>query len=264
MWWRVRVFGLEVLIGLLVGALGLVQLLFKVPLNTITGDGELVEKVAAALVTIGGTVLISGFFRFFFSLRLEQIEKRILDSLLLGRHAFTRAIENFQPKGYNPRPEERFMACRYLYWKTRDATGKPMWLRFLPVDWHMGVLPFLESHGRIDHPRFGGNFTYHLAMVELQSCLAIAATRMKADGAADAEMAGVYLFTIPVGETATLAGFLRHVNMASGQSLSACVLSTGPVEEAELERIWLSGCGQAKVDRNFPVGDEVMAQPAVA
>jgi hypothetical protein len=258
--WKFRVFALEMVIGGLIGVLGLLQLLLKVRVIPIAGDAELMEKIAAALVTIGGTVLLSGIFRFAFSVRLDETEQRILDSLLMGRRAFTKTIENFQPKGYSPRPDQHFMACRHLYWRTKDAAGTPMWLHFAPIDWQMGVLPFLEAQGRIDHPRFGPNFAYHLAMVRLQRCLVIAATRI--DGAADTEITGVYVLFVPV-EPAKPTGFLRHMNMAGDQSLSACLLSTSPIADTDLEPTWLAGSGKDKVDRNFPLA-EGLASPVAA
>jgi hypothetical protein len=100
--WQFRVFALEMVVGLLIGAFGLLQLLFKVRLLPVTADPELMEKIAAALVTIGGTVLLSGIFRFAFSVRLDDTEQRILDSLRLGRNEIVAAITNFHPKGAQP------------------------------------------------------------------------------------------------------------------------------------------------------------------
>jgi len=260
---KFRVFALEMLIGLLIGGVGL-ALLLKFAAVRFTDDNELLEKVAAALVTIGGTVLISGIFRFAFSVRLWGTEQRILDALVLARHELVRTISNFQPKGSSPRPMKQCADYRYLYWRTREDSGKAMWLHFRPLAWGTPVLPFFEAHGDIDSDRFGESFQYYLAMVQLQNCLAISATRINPDGTPFGEMAGVYVFAIPVGTPTRLYGFLRHVNMEGSQSLSSCILSTVPVAEDQLDRVWLAGSGKARVDRNFPVGDEVTAQTAVA
>jgi hypothetical protein len=222
------------------------------------------EKVAAALVTIGGTVLISGIFRFAFSVRLDEIEGRILDSLRLGRHEIVAAVSNFHPRGHSPRPHDHWRSYKHMYWRTKDDIGTTMWLRFSPLEWGTGILPFLETHGVIDNERFGANFKYYLTMVQLQSCLAVSATRINPDGAPNGEMAGVYIFAIPIGTPTRLYGFLRHLNMGGSQSLSSCILSTVPVAEDELDRVWLAGSGKSKVDRNFPAGDEAMGQVAVA
>lgn len=139
-----------------------------------------------------------------------------------------------------------------------------MWLCFSPLEWGAGVLPYVEADGTIDSPHFGSKFAYHLAMVQLQSCLAVSATRINPDGAASGEMSGVYVFPIPVGTPTRLYGFLRHLNMAGDQSLSSCILSSAPITEADLDRLWLAGSGKAKVDRNFPAGDGATVQTAAA
>lgn len=262
--WQFRVFALEMVVGLLIGAFGLLQLLFKIRLLPITADTELMEKIAAALVTIGGTVLLSGIFRFVFSVRLDDTEQRLLDSLRLGRNEIVSAITNFHPKGHSPRPHDQWRSYNHLYWRTRDEGGAAMWLRFSPLEWGAGVLPYVEADGVIDSARFGSKFRYHLAMVQLQSCLAVSATRVNPDGVANGEMAGVFVFAIPVGTPPRLYGFLRHLNMAGDHSLSSCILSTVPIPEADLDRLWLAGSGKAKVDRNFPAGEEVTTQSAVA
>jgi hypothetical protein len=262
--WQFRVFALEMVVGLLIGAFGLLQLLFKVRLLPVTADPELMEKIAAALVTIGGTVLLSGIFRFAFSVRLDDTEQRILDSLRLGRNEIVAAITNFHPKGHSPRPDDQWRKYNHFYWRTKDENGATMWLRFQSIEWRTNVLPYLETDGRIEDPRLEGTFNYHLVMVKLQGCLAVSATRAVSDGASDSEMAAVYVFSIPVSKPVRLYGFLRHVNMAGNQSLSSCILSSAPIEEADLDRLWLAGSGKAKVDRNFPVGDEATAQTAAA
>jgi hypothetical protein len=261
---KLRVFALEMLIGLLLGALGFWQLVLKQPLIKFSDNVELMEKFAAAVMTIGGTVLLSGIFRFAFSVRLDNTEQRILDSLRLGRHEVVKTISNFQPKGHNPRPGDECLAYKYIYWRTKDDTGTPMWLCFSPLEWNTRVLPFLDAYGVIDKEPFRENHRYYLAMVQLQRSLAISATRITLGDTPEGEMAGVYVFSIPVGLPTRLYGFLRHVNMAGDQSLSSCVLSKTPIAIDQLDDIWLAGGGRAKVDRNFPAGDAVGSKVVAA
>jgi hypothetical protein len=100
------------------------------------------------------------------------------------------------------------------------------------------------------------DFRYYLTMVQLQNCLAIAATRTNPDDTPQGEMAGVYVFSIPVNPPTPLFGFLRHVNMAGRQCLSPCVLSMGPIADTALDREWQAGSGGGKVERNFAAFDD--------
>jgi hypothetical protein len=249
---KFKEFGLEMVIGLLLAIVGLTQLLTKFPLIKLTSDSELNEKVAAALVTIGGTVLLSGIFRFAFSIRLDNTETKIIGALRHASHEFIGTIASLQPKGLNPRPHDRYAAYKYLYWRTKNDMGTVMWLSFAPFTWRMRVLPFFDTHATIDGPEFK-EFRYFLAMVQLQNCLAITATRVNPDDTPFGEMAGVYVFPIPFGAFGRLCGFLRHQNMAGHQSLSSCILTTEEIKDAaELDAIWLRGCSEAQVDRNLP------------
>jgi hypothetical protein len=74
-----------------------------------------------------------------------------------------------------------------------------MGLHFSALEWGTPVLPFFEAHGEIDDKIFGQNFQYYLAMVQLQNCLTISATRINPDGTPLGEMAGGYVsFQFPL------------------------------------------------------------------
>ncbi len=258
---KFKEFALEMVIGLLVGTLGLLQLMFKLPLVKFTSDPELMDKLAAALVTIGGTVLLSGIFRFAISVRLDSAEKRIFSAIAAAGDKFAGAISSLQPRVLSPRPDDQFSAYRFLYWRTKDDAGTVMWLSFSPFAWRTRVLPFFDAHATVDGVI--GYMRYFLAMVQLQHCLVVIATRVGPDDAPSGEMVGVYIFQIPVGATNRLFGYLRHQNMAGQQSLSPCVLSCNAIEDkTTLDQIWVRGAGTMQVERNFP--DEETLKPKMA
>src|SRR5262245_56031338 len=95
---KFKEFALEMFIGLLVGTLGAVQLLYRLPLVGLP-SGDMTDKFAAALVTIGGTVLLSGIFRFAISVRLESAETRILAAVDKAGRDFCSTIASLQPRG---------------------------------------------------------------------------------------------------------------------------------------------------------------------
>jgi hypothetical protein len=257
---KFKEFALEMFIGLLVGTLGMVQLLFKVPRLGLTSD-EMLDKFAAALVTIGGTVLLSGVFRFALSVRLEGSESRILTAVEQAGRDFCFTIASLQPKALSPRPNDDCAAYRFLYWRTKDDAGQVMWLSFSQIAWRARALPLFDSHAILEGMR--GSLRYFLAMVQQHNCLLVSATRVNTDDTPIGEMAGVYVFSIPVAANDRLCGFLRHQNMASRQSLSPCILSMEEIhDKSELDRIWVRGAGGMQVDRNFPSDD--VAVPTLA
>ena len=238
---RLQVFALEMAIGALVGSLGLLQLVYGVP--PLFDDPEMLRKFAASLITIGGTVLASGLFRFFFALRLEHTETHIVDALSAVTAAFTSTIAKLQPTGVNARPQDRYIQYRHLHWRTRDTKNRPIWLRFSNLSWRKQVLPFLEADASIDHPEFADSHHFVLAMVELRGCVAIVATRFNPDKTPHGEMAGVYLYPIPISAGPQLFGHLRHLNMCGEQTLSPCILSREVLEPGVLDGLWLDGGG---------------------
>jgi hypothetical protein len=259
---KFKEFALEMIIGFLVGSIGLIQLLLKIPIIGVAKDIELNEKIAAALVTIGGTVLLSGIFRFAISVRLENAEKRILGAVAQAGRDFIGTIASLQPKALTPRPNDEYGTYRFLYWRTKDELGNVMWLSFSRFAWRTRVLPFFDAHANIKGVK--GTFRYFLAMVQLQNCVVVTATRVNPDDTPFGEMAGVYVFPIPIGAADHLCGFLRHQNMGGRQSLSSCVLSAEEIRESsDLDRIWVRGAGEMQVDRNFP-NDEVLAPQMAA
>jgi hypothetical protein len=257
---KFKEFALEMIIGFLVGTLGVFQLMFKLPLAKFTSDPELMDKLAAALLTIGGTVLLSGIFRFAISVRLDSAERRIFSAISSAGEKFAGAIYNLQPTVLDPRPDDEYSAYKFLYWRTKDETGTVMWLSFAPFTWRMRVLPLFDAHAAIEEVR--GNLRYFLAMVQLQHCLVVTATRVTPDNKPFGEMAGVYIFTIPVGATSRLYGYLRHQNMAGRQSLSPCVLSSEMQDKEDLDQIWVRGIGAMPVESNLP--DEAGHKPKMA
>jgi hypothetical protein len=257
---KFKEFALEMFIGLLVCTLGMVQLLYRVPLVGHTSH-ELMDKVGAALVTIGGTVLLSGIFRFAISLRLENAENRIVSAVEQAARDFCVAVTGLQPKALNPRPNDDCAHYRFLYWRTKDQADQVIWLSFSQIAWRTRALPIFDSHAILEGIK--GNLRYFLAMVQLHNCLVVSATRVNADDAPIGEMAGVYVFAIPVAANERLCGFLRHQNMSGRQSLSPCILSMDEIrDQSELEKIWMRSAGTAQVDRNFPSDD--MAVPTLA
>ena len=72
---KLRIFALEVALGVAVGALGLMQLVYGVP--PWFSDPEMLRKFATSLITIGGTLVGSGVFRFLFSMRIEATERNV-------------------------------------------------------------------------------------------------------------------------------------------------------------------------------------------
>jgi hypothetical protein len=130
---------------------------------------------------------------------------------------------------------------RYLYWRTRDRKNQPMWLHFSGLSWRKQVLPFLEAEAAIDDPEFADNHHYVLAMVELRGCVAVVATRFNPDKTPHGEMAGVYLYSLPISGGSQLFGHLRHINMGGDQCLSPCILSRELLDEAGLDRMWVEG-----------------------
>jgi hypothetical protein len=132
---------------------------------------------------------------------------------------------------------------RYLYWRTRDRKNQPMWLHFSGLSWRKQVLPFLEAEAAIDDPEFADNHHYVLAMVELRGCVAVVATRFNPDKTPHGEMAGVYLYSLPISGGSQLFGHLRDINMGGDQCLSPCILSRELLDEAGLDRMWVEGGG---------------------
>jgi hypothetical protein len=253
---KFKEFALEMFIGLLVGTLGMVQLLFKVPRLGLASD-ELLDKFAAALVTIGGTVLLSGVFRFALSSRLESSEGRILAAVDRAGRDFCLSIASLQPRALSPRPNDDCAAYRFLYWRTKDDAGQVMWLSCSQIAWRARALPLFDSHATIEGIR--GNLRYFLAMVQQHNCLLVSSTRVNADDTPVGEMSAVHVFAIPVAASERLCGFVRHQNMASRQSLSPCILSMAEIsDKSELDKIWMRGAGSAQVDRNLPSDDAVV------
>jgi hypothetical protein len=260
---KFKEFALEMCVGLLVGALGMLQLLYKVPIPGLSGlaSPELMDKVGAAFVTIGGTVLLSGIFRFAISARLEHAENRIVAAVEGAVRDFCTTISSLQPRGLNPRPNDDYAGFRYLYWRTKDELGQPIWVSFSKIAWRTRALPVFDSHATLEDIR--STLRYFLAMVQLHNCLVVSATRVNADDTPLGEMAGVYVFAIPVAANNRLCGFVRHQNMASRQSLSPCILSMEEIgDRSELDRIWVRSAGSVHVDRNFP-GDD-LSMPTLA
>jgi len=257
---KFKPFAFEMAIGGLVGALGLLQLVYGVP--PLFSDPEMLRKFAASLITIGGTILASGAFRFVFSMRLDRSEQQIMQKLdevsrafgaTLGEatDVFASTVRRLQPAGVNNPPQDQFTQYKHLYWRTQDAKRSPMWLHFSELVWRKQILPFLEARTGIDHPEFAEHHDYVLAMVELSGCVAVVATRFKPTGAPHNEMAGVYVIAIPINPGRQLFGFLRHVSMGGRQCLSPCILSTEKLEKADLDQLWVAGEGGGDVERNF-------------
>jgi hypothetical protein len=254
---KFKEFALEMFLGLLVGALGMVQLLYKVPVVG-AASHELMDKVGAALVTIGGTVLLSGIFRFAISVRLENAENRIVAAVERAARDFCVTIAGLQPKALNPRPNDDCAAYKYLYWRTKDEGGHVIWIAFSQLAWRARALPIFDAHATIEGIK--SNLRYFLAMVQLHNCLVVSATRVNADDAPAGEMSSVYMFSIPVAANSRLCGFLRHQNMASRQSLSPCILSMEEIGDwSELDRIWARSAGSLHVERNFPADDKAVS-----
>jgi hypothetical protein len=101
---KLRIFALEVALGLAVGAVGLMQLVYGVP--PWISDPEMLRKFATSLITIGGTLVASGFFRFFFSMRLDATERSILDRLDGVTDSIGATIARMLPAGVANRPSD--------------------------------------------------------------------------------------------------------------------------------------------------------------
>jgi|GEM_PF-4895149 len=257
---KFKPFALEMAVGGLVGALGLLQLAYGVP--PLFSDLEMLRKFAASLITIGGTMLASGVFRFVFSIRLDRSEHQILHKLDdIGRtfnktleeagQVFASTLGRLQPAGVSGRPQEHLLRFRFLYWRTERQDGTPIWLRFSELAWRKQVLPFLEAKADIAHPDYAEHHDYVLAMVELRGCIAVVATRFMPNGLPHSEMAGVYLFAVPIDPGRQMGGFLRHVSMRGRQCLSPCLVSVEALDGADLDELWSWAEGGGRVSRNF-------------
>jgi hypothetical protein len=257
---RFKPFAFEMAIGALVGLLGLFQLVYGVP-NPFT-EVETLRKFATSLITIGGTVLASGAFRFVFSERLDRHEKHVLAkldgirdnfqaTLSEAGKVFAGTITRLQPPGVNSRPQDQYAQYKYLYWRTQDPRRQPVWLRFPELIWTKQILPFLEAETSIELPTSVEPQSYMLAMVELRGCVAVVATRFKPNGAPHGEMAGVYVLAIPIAAGKQLFGWLRHVSMAGDDCISSCILSTEKLDGQDFDRMWLEGEGGGNVEKNF-------------
>ncbi|MDX2203851.1 MAG: hypothetical protein NW223_13950 [Hyphomicrobiaceae bacterium] len=241
---KAQPFFMEMVVGALIGIVGLSQFVYGYP--PVFNDPELLRKFAASLITVGGTVIASGFFRFVFSLRLDNTEARITGELDGIRLALVSAISKVLPGDLNVRPQYQ-LYC-YLYWRTIDQRGEPRWLQFSELKWKKQVLPFLEADATIDDGYFNDNHSYRLAMVELPGCIVIAEIR---DGNNN-EMAGINFFPIPIAGGPHLFGHLRHMHMGGKQCLSPCVLSRERLDVELLDTIWLDGDECAGVVYNLP------------
>jgi hypothetical protein len=251
---KLRIFALEVALGVAVGALGLMQLVYGVP--PWFSDPEMLRKFATSLITIGGTLVGSGVFRFLFSMRIEATERNVSTRLeatqrsILGQlddvtRSIVSTIGRMLPDGVASRPSEKHMEYRHLYWRTEDLSCKPIWLRFSELQWKRQILPFLEARAAISE--FSDAHEYLLAMVELRDHVVIVATRLGAH-----EMAGVYSFAVPLVKGDQFFGCLRHISMARNECISACILSRVVLSAADLDRMWAESHQGIKMVMNFP------------
>lgn len=257
---KFRVFALEMALGALIGAFGLLELVYGVP--PLFSDLEMLRKFAASLITIGGTLLTSGLFRFLFSMRLDGSETRILSKLDEVSAHVTATIMRMLPAGVSGRPNDGHMEYRHLYWRTQDSKTRPMWLSFSDLAWKKQILPFLEARTTIKQAEFASHHDYLLAMVELRGCVVVVATRFHSQGSPHNEMSGVYIHAIPIHAGDQLFGCLRHVSMGGHQCLSACILSRTPLDAGNLDRMWLESEGGGRVVKNFPEPAGAVLEPA--
>lgn len=246
---KLRIFALEIALGAAVGALGLMQLVYGVP--PWFADPEMLRKFATSLITIGGTLVASGFFRFFFSMRLDATERSILDRLEVVTDSIGSTIARMLPPGVANRPSDRHMDYKHLYWRTEDTDSRPIWLRFSELKWNKQILPFLEARAVISETEFPDRHEYLLAMVELRSSVVIVATRLEAN-----EMAGVYSFAMPMVKGDQLFGCLRHTSMAAHECVSACIFSRTPLSLTDLDKMWSTSQQGQKLVMNFPARAE--------
>lgn len=267
---KVRVFIYEIGLGfsvIVIGAL-LLALLYAKP-DMLPWSADLWSKGAFTLLTIGGTVCSSGFFRMMFADRVDKVEKNILDgvgkveqTILNGINGIMPVIMQFEPKGIS-RVDADNRKYQYLYWRTNDRRGKPVWLRFDQLSWTSQAHPF-ETAKTFIH---GKKQEFICTMVQLQGCLVVIATRVQPNGELHWEMAGLNFFDTRLSEQKHLFGHVRHQSMGNErQTLSSCILSTEELSGAEkldkdLDVDWLDSewaRGHA-VTLNLPALDKALA-----
>jgi len=246
---KVHILILESALGVAVGLVGLSQLVYGVP-PFFFSDPETLRKFAASLITIGGTLVASGLFRCFFSLRVDATEVRILERLDGVTDSIGVTILRMLPAGVANRPSDRNMDYAHLYWRTQDTNSQPIWLRFSGLAWTKQILPFLEARSVISRAEFVDHHEYMLALVELRDCVVIVATRLSAN-----EMAGVYNFAIPIVRGDQLYGCLRHTSMAKNECVSPCIFSKKELDMQALDQLWVNSDQGRKLIMNFPAGD---------
>lgn len=246
--YKLLVFGFEMGFGVLFGFIGLGLMFYESKIF-----GSLTDKIALSTLTVGGTALMAGLFRYAFWGRFGETEDRIenIDEVVKSVEVkLASALESWEPMGFE-RLDKHYADYRHLYWRTKHGI-KEQWVSSEELRWQRQLVPFfLETRASILEQPFHLHRSVYV-MVELKKCLVIAATRVRAAGGADTEMAGVYIFSLPpVPGAEQLFGYQHHENMNGKLSLSGCILSKSAIPKDDLETEWLKGYESSHLDKNY-------------
>jgi hypothetical protein len=262
-----KIFAQEIVIGALLSAIGLLLVAYPImrPASFLNDDQW--GRIAASILTIGGTVFTTGGFRYLFWDRFETTQTKLASSsesvraLVDGVGASVRGAEKnlttaladnsemWQPRGFR-RPRKPYGEYKNLYWRTKEGR-ESLWVGCEGLTWQDQIQPFALAQACIDHSKFNDQESVYV-MFQLQRCLLVAATRIDDRNLLHPEMAGIFFFSTHNTKRDQLFGFLHHPNMDDEQSLSPCILSTAVIPEDKRDGLWLQGSGGGQVDINLP------------